>query len=236
MNDLSHQGRHLPMPTGSALLAGGLLIVLLSVVAGDHGRPGGARAPLEQVGVLQGASHALEVLAADLAAWDGDLAVGHRSDPGACGSGGTWEGGRSEVLLLGTGPTGASSSVGYRFVPDTLTTRPDDFLLERLEGEAAPVQVARHLVREGEAPFLSLESVWLEGAARRGTDFRATLRLTFRATNGLLGGDERSVRVDETVWVAPAVSTRPAAVTFLGSCRTHAPRNGSSGSTTKSIS
>ncbi|MEX2466133.1 MAG: prepilin-type N-terminal cleavage/methylation domain-containing protein [Gemmatimonadota bacterium] len=132
------------------------------------------------------------------------------------------------VYEVGPGIVSPAEMLTFYFAPDTTTARTDDFVLHRQINGAAAEVVARHLLRDVNAPFFSFEREVLEPdgtsalvsvpdsvlpvhhseplhlspadtAASAMADSLRAVRLTVIATNGLVGEDERSVRVERRI-------------------------------------
>jgi len=128
---------------------------------------------------------------------------------------------------VGPGVVSPAEILTFFFVPDTTTARADDFLLYRQVNGAAPEVVARHLLRDGATPFLSYEKEAIAGGssglapvppaslpihhsalfhlspadtgASALADSVRVVRVAFVATNGLSGGQARSVRIERRI-------------------------------------
>jgi prepilin-type N-terminal cleavage/methylation domain-containing protein len=132
------------------------------------------------------------------------------------------------AYVVGPGVASPAEILTFFFAPDTTTARSDDFILYRQVNGAPAEVVARHLTRDGSTPFFAFEhevtgsggEVSLEPvpgsmlpihhsepihmspadtAASAVADSVRAIRVTLVATNGLVGGDQRSVRVERRI-------------------------------------
>jgi type II secretory pathway pseudopilin PulG len=129
--------------------------------------------------------------------------------------------------VVGAGVPSPAEILTFFFMSDSSTVQPDDFVLYRQVNASPREVVARHLRRDGNAPFFAFDRAREEsgglalstvpdsllpirhvepfhraeadtGVFALGDSIRA-IRVTLVATNGLTGSEERSVRVQRSI-------------------------------------
>ena len=131
----------------------------------------------------------------------------------------------ADTVYESGGTASPAEMIAFFFQADSLTDRDDDFMLMRQVNGAEPEVVARHLQRDGATPFFQFEraadgAAGLEPvadsllpvhhaepihlaagdtAASALADSVRTVRVTLVASNGLLGPNERTVRIERAI-------------------------------------